>query len=71
METNSLHNQETIAFDSSSGISLEEQQEILAGINAMAIGSRVVPQAAVTEAKKRGAMFPLFVNIGAQNYQRT
>jgi len=61
----------TIVFDTASGISLEEQQEILAGINAMACGSglplgnRLAPEAAVTEAKKKGFLFPLFVNIGA------
>jgi hypothetical protein len=56
---------ETIDFDTTSGISLEEQQEILAGINAMAIGSRLVPEAAVIEAKKKDHIFPLAVNIGA------
>ena len=35
-----------IVFDRSSGISLEEQQEILAGINAMTGGSRLVPDGA-------------------------
>jgi len=54
-----------IVFDSTSGISLEEQQEILAGINAMTGGSRLVSEAAVPKAKKRGFLFPLFVNIGA------
>ena len=55
----------TIIFDSSSGISLEEQHEILAGINAMTGGSRLVSEAVVTNAKKRGFLFPLFVNVGA------
>ena len=54
-----------IVFDTTSGISLEEQQEILAGINAMSGGNRLVPEAAVTVAKRRGILFPLFVNIGA------
>jgi hypothetical protein len=54
-----------IVFDTASGISLEEQQEILAGINAMAVGSRLAPEITVTEAKKKGFLFPLFVNIGA------
>ena len=54
-----------IVFDTTSGISLEEQQEILAGINAMSGGKRLVPQAAVTEAKKRGIVFPLLVNVFA------
>ena len=50
-----------VVFDTSSGISLEEQQEILSGINAMSGGSRLVPEAAVTEAKKRGFLFPSVV----------
>jgi chromosome segregation ATPase len=56
---------ETVVFDTTSGISLEEQKEILAGINAMSGGSRLIPEAAVTETKKKGFLFPLFVNIGA------
>ncbi|MCL2473136.1 MAG: hypothetical protein FWF26_05600, partial [Treponema sp.] len=54
-----------VIFDTSSGISLEEQEEILAGINAMASGNRLAPEAAAVEAKKKGFLFPLFVNIGA------
>ena len=54
-----------IVFDSSSGISLEEQQEILAGINAMTAGNRLASGAPAAEAKKRGFLFPLLVNIGA------
>jgi len=54
-----------IVFDTASGISLEEQQEILAGINAMAVGGRLSPEITVTKAKKNGFLFPLFVNIGA------
>ena len=54
-----------VVFDTSSGISLEEQQEILAGINAMSGGSRLVPEAAVINAKKKGFLFPMFVNICA------
>jgi exonuclease VII small subunit len=66
LQSNQL-NEETgaIVFDASSGISIEEQQEILAGINAMSAGNRLVPEMAVTEAKKKGFFFPLFVNIGA------
>ena len=61
----------TIVFDTASGISLEEQQDILAGINAMACGSglplgnRLVPEMVETKTKKKGFIFPLFVNIGA------
>jgi len=72
METNAVQNNGqvtdpsgTIVFDSASGISLEEQQEILAGINAMTGGSRLVSEAPVTNAKKRGFLFPLLVNAGA------
>ncbi|MCL2319980.1 MAG: hypothetical protein FWC45_07835 [Treponema sp.] len=54
-----------IVFDTSSGISLEEQQEILTGINAMAGGNRLAPAAAVTKPKKKGFLFPLLVNAGA------
>ena len=57
---------ETIVFDTSSGISLEEQEEILEGINAMSAGNRLAPgEAAVGLAKKKGYLFPLLVNIGA------
>jgi chromosome segregation ATPase len=61
----------TIVFDTASGISIEEQREILAGINAMTAGSRLADEsrlpyeAAVTKATKKGFLFPLFVNIGA------
>jgi chromosome segregation ATPase len=67
MEISNQINDETgtILFDTASGISLEEQQDILAGINAMAGGSRLTPEAAVTKPKKKGFLFPLFVNIGA------
>ena len=55
----------TVVFDTSSGISLEEQQEILESINAMSGGNRLAPEAAVTKAKKKGFLFPLFVNVAA------
>ena len=71
-QTNQLSDETgAIVFDTASGISLEEQQDILAGINAMACGSglplgnRLAPEAAETKAKKKGFLFPLFVNIGA------
>ena len=54
-----------VVFDTSSGISLEEQQEILAGINAMSGGNRLLPEAVVVGARKRGFLFPLIVNICA------
>ena len=56
---------ETIIFDTSSGISLEEQQEILDGINSMSGGTRLIPEAVIMKAKKKGFLFPLFVNIVA------
>ncbi|MCL2373685.1 MAG: hypothetical protein FWC65_00385 [Treponema sp.] len=54
-----------VVFDSASGISLEEQQEILDGINAMTGTGRLVSDAPVTAAKKRGIMFPVLVNSAA------
>jgi len=69
METQNLGKQtdsaETIVFDTASGISLEEQREILEGINAMSGGSRLGGGDAVTEAKKKDYLFPLFINVGA------
>ena len=57
--------QGTIEFDTSSGISLEEQQGILQSIDAMAVGSRIVPEAETIKASKKDFHFPLLVNIGA------
>jgi chromosome segregation ATPase len=62
-----------IVFDTSSGISMDEQQEILAEINAMAGGRNLVKEAAgngilsgvLSGAKKKGYVFPLAVNISA------
>ena len=65
METQVQNQAEDVFFDTSSGISLEEQQEILAGINAMAGGSRLSGEDTETEARKKGFLFPLFVNISA------
>jgi len=77
METTSQSNQliddtGAIIFDTASGISLEEQKEILAGINAIAGGNHLASESLLTadvavteEAKKKGFLFPLFVNIGA------
>ena len=56
---------EAIVFDSSSGISLEEQQEILDGINAMAVGSRIAPEPITQKAKNKDYLFPLIINICA------
>jgi archaellum component FlaC len=70
-QSNPLDETGTVVFDAASGISLEEQREILAGINAMAAGnkfpdgSKLPDDTAVTKAKKNGALFPLLVNIGA------
>ena len=75
METNAIQSgqaagqqaasSEEIVFDTASGISLEEQQEILAGINAMTVGNRLAGGAPEIKAKKKGFLFPLCVNIGA------
>ena len=70
METNAARDMQDmqdsgIVFDSASGISLEEQREILDGINAMTGGSRLVSDAPMTAAKKSGLAFPLLVNAAA------
>jgi chromosome segregation ATPase len=56
-----------IVFDTASGISEEEQREILAGIEQAAGEHRLVsPQRSLREeAQKRGALFPVLVNIAA------
>ena len=54
-----------IIFDTTSGISLEEQQEILDGINTASNRNRLVSEAVVTEAKKKDYHFPLLINIAA------
>lgn len=56
-----------IVFDTSSGISEEEQREILAGIGGFAGERRLVspPRPLKEEAKKRGVLFPLLVNVAA------
>ena len=65
MDTGQQSDPSGVVFDTSSGISLEEQQEILAGIDAVTGGSRLVPEASESGAKKRGILFPLLINIGA------
>ncbi|MDR3166788.1 MAG: hypothetical protein LBT93_02500 [Treponema sp.] len=56
-----------IVFDTTSGISEEEQREILAGIEGIAGENRIVSPSRPLkeEAKKRGFLFPLLVNIFA------
>ena len=56
---------EKIVFDTTSGISIEEQEEILEEINAMSAGNRVVSKAVQPAAKKKDYVFPLTANIGA------
>ena len=56
---------EDITFDTSSGISLEEQYDILKSINTMAGGRRFEAEAVQVTAKKKDFLFPLYVNIGA------
>ncbi len=58
-----------IKFDEKSGISLEEQKEILAGINGIAEKNRRslsgVSTARSFKAKKNGGLFPIVVNVAA------
>ena len=56
---------ESVIFDTSSGISLDEQKEILDGINAMAAGSRLSGNPPAAKATKNGTLFPLMVNVSA------
>jgi uncharacterized coiled-coil protein SlyX len=58
---------EAVVFDTASGFSVEEQQEILDRINALTAEKRISPQTGVlrTEARKRGVLFPLLINLGA------
>jgi len=71
-----MMNKEDIVFDEKSGISLEEQQEILFRINGIAennrkllsqTGSQIDEKKGkvIINAKKNGAVFPLAVNIAA------
>jgi chromosome segregation ATPase len=54
-------------FDAASGISGEEQREILAGINGIAEKNRraLSAEKPPLRARKRGSLFPLLVNAGA------
>jgi len=56
-----------IVFDTSSGFSITEQQEILDKINSLSVEKSLVPQEGLfqNEAKKRGLWFPLVVNGAA------
>ena len=56
-----------IVFDTESGFSMEEQQEILDRINSLSLEKSMVPEGNVlkSEAKKRGILFPLLLNIAA------
>jgi chromosome segregation ATPase len=55
------------AFDSNAGFSEEEQQEILGEINALSSENHIAPEAGdlKTQAKKKGTLFPLLVNLAA------
>lgn len=52
-------------FDTASGFSVQEQQEILDKINSLSVEKGIVPQEGLlrNEAKKRGFLFPLMVNL--------
>jgi uncharacterized coiled-coil protein SlyX len=69
MEIDSVRNSDAggIVFDAASGFSVEEQQEILDRINALTVEKGIAPPAGAlrTEAKKRGLLFPLLINLGA------
>ncbi|AEF80257.1 hypothetical protein [Leadbettera azotonutricia] len=54
-------------FDSTAGFSAEEQQEILNQINTLSSENRIAPEAGdlKIQAKKKGVLFPLFVNLAA------
>ena len=56
-----------IVFDTESGISMEEQKEILDKINSLNLEKGMIPEdrALKSEAKKRGILFPLLLNIAA------
>lgn len=58
---------EDIQFDSESGISKEDQREILKEIEKVATASRmkVTPEAFVVRSVKRGVLFPIAVNVSA------
>jgi len=57
----------TFVFDTASGFSVDEQQEILDQINSLSVEKGLIPQDGVhrSEAKKRGVVFPILVNIAA------
>ncbi|MDR0720642.1 MAG: hypothetical protein LBF78_13470 [Treponema sp.] len=56
-----------IVFDTSSGFSVDEQREILNQINSLTVEKGIVPAPGdlKAEAKKKGVLFPLLVNIAA------
>jgi chromosome segregation ATPase len=62
---------EDIVFDENSGVSQEEQEEILNAINGiteknrLSLSADTASQGDVVKAKKSGALFPLVVNIAA------
>ncbi|MDR0512127.1 MAG: hypothetical protein LBG93_03370, partial [Treponema sp.] len=63
--TPAANSSDVVVFDSSSGISLEEQQEILDGINAMTAKNTLATQMPEAKAKKKGILFPVLVNAAA------
>lgn len=54
-----------LTVDTNSGIPAEEQREIIANIDAIAGGTRIIELPSKIAAKKRGVLFPLLVNIAA------
>lgn len=57
----------TITLDTTSGFSLDEQQQIIDEINSLKVEKGIIPNenAQKDEAKKRGFFFPLLVNAAA------
>ena len=62
-----VEGREEFAFDPESGISREDQKEILREIEKVAKESRiaVTPEAFAVKAAKRGVLFPVIVNAAA------
>ncbi|MCL2832963.1 MAG: hypothetical protein FWD78_07320 [Treponema sp.] len=56
-----------IVFDTASGFSVDEQQEILNKINSLSVEKGIIPPDGQlrNEARKRGVIFPVLVNIAA------
>jgi chromosome segregation ATPase len=67
LENGAMEQEELLMFDTSSGISEEEQREILAGIDAITAQNRISasPTDLNVKANKKGNRFPVLVNLSA------